>query len=478
MGDNVGLYEKLRMYSESGAVPMHVPGHKRNVGLLGAHLPYGIDITELPGFDNLHDMRGVLRSVAERAAALYGSERAFPLVNGSTGGLLAAVRALTSRGDCVVMARNCHMSVYSAVEMNGLRPVVMAPRTDARFGISCCVDPGEVDEAISKAPGCALVIITSPTYEGVVSDVRAISGITRSRGVPLLVDCAHGAHLGFSDFFPKSAIREGADVVVTSLHKTLPALTQCALALASGPLSRPGDIARELAVFQTSSPSYVLLASIDECLALLDTRRDELFGALEGNLRHFDARVAGLRSLRIVCRGGGLDSRSGFYGYDPGKIVVCTRGVGASGAALAEALRSGHGIETEMSASDYVVAVATVCDSRERFDALADALISIDRSPGVLRCGKTPSHPPSPPAPPPTGGLVPLAEAEGATALEHVWAYPPGTPIIVSGEVISAAALREISRLAAEGASLRTSSGSPAGFVAARRANQAPATRL
>ncbi|MDR1299884.1 MAG: DegT/DnrJ/EryC1/StrS family aminotransferase [Oscillospiraceae bacterium] len=470
MGDYGELYEKLSRYAASGAVPMHVPGHKRNVGLLGARLPYGIDVTELPGFDSLHDMRGILLGVAERAAALYGSERAFPLVNGSTGGLLAAVRALTSRGDAVVMARNCHMSVYSAVEMNGLDPVVITPGYDALSGIPCSVNPGAVADAIDKCPGCALVIITSPTYEGVVSDVRAISEATRSRSVPLLVDAAHGAHLGFSDFFPESAIREGADVVVSSLHKTLPALTQCALALTRGPLSRPGDLARELAVFQTSSPSYVLLASIDACISLLGTRRADLFGAFEDNLRHFDERIAGLGALRAICHGGDLaGGHGGFYGYDPGKIVVSARGLGASGAALAEALRSGYGIETEMSASDYVVAVATVCDVRSSFDAFAEALISIDRSPGAL--AGVPRYVKSPPSPsaPPGFGLIPLAEAEGATALEHVWAYPPGTPIIVSGEAISALALREIRRLMAEGAALKTSSGSPPGFIAARR---------
>jgi arginine/lysine/ornithine decarboxylase len=472
MGDYGALYEKLRQYAESGAVPMHVPGHKRNVGLLGARLPYGIDVTELPGFDNLHDMRGILLGVAERAAALYGSERAFPLVNGSTGGLLAAVRALTARGDAVVMARNCHMSVYSAVELSGLRPVVVAPGADAQSGIPCSIEPGAVAEAIDKCPGCALVIITSPTYEGVVSDVRAISEITSGCSIPLLVDAAHGAHLGFSDFFPKSAISEGADVVVTSLHKTLPALTQCALALTRGPRSRPGDLARELAVFQTSSPSYVLLASIDACIALLDTRRAELFGAFEDNLRRFDARIAGMGALRAVCRGGGIRDHSGFYGYDPGKIVVSARGLGMSGAALAEALRSGYGIETEMSASDYVVAVATVCDRSDSFDAFAEALISIDRNPGApARAPQYSQIPPAPPTPP-ADGLVPLSEAEGATALEHVWAYPPGTPIIASGETISAPALREIRRLAAEGATLKTSSGSPPGFIAARRARQ------
>jgi arginine/lysine/ornithine decarboxylase len=486
-------------------IPMHVPGHKRNSGMLGVELPYGIDVTELPGFDNLHDMRGVLLDTAELAASLYGCQWAFPLVNGSTCGLLAAVRALTSRGDTVVMARNCHLSVYSAVELCGLKPVYITPETDGESGITRSVRPESVAGAIADNPGCALVIITSPTYEGVVSDVAAIAEAAHSRSIPLLVDEAHGAHLGFSDYFPAQAMREGADAAVVSLHKTLPALTQCALALVSGPFAEPGALRRELAVFQTSSPSYVLLASIDRCLRLLDARGGELFDAFEGRLRRFDARMEGLCRLRAVRRASGAAAcgcDAGFYGLDPGKIVISARGAGLTGPGLAGLLRSEYRIETEMAAADYVVAVATVCDGDGHLDALADALLSIDERTGgsgqltvdsgemtvegrdkrraiqtsrearhnncqlstlnsqlISDSGQRTGD----------GELIALADAAGAVAMEHVWAYPPGIPVITAGEVISDAAVREARRLLASGVTLQSVSGALPYAVRARK---------
>ncbi|MDR2357121.1 MAG: aminotransferase class I/II-fold pyridoxal phosphate-dependent enzyme [Oscillospiraceae bacterium] len=459
-GAGDALYERLSAYAASGMIPMHVPGHKRNSGMLGAELPYDIDVTELPGFDNLHDMRGVLLDTADLAAALYGCGRAFPLVNGSTCGLLAAVRAFTSRGDTVIMARNCHMSVYSAVELCGLKPVYITPETDGVSGITCSVSPESVAGAVADNPGCALIIITSPTYEGVVSDVAAIAEAARGRSIPLLVDEAHGAHLGFSDYFPAQAMREGADAAVVSLHKTLPALTQCALALVRDPLAGYDAMRRELSVFQTSSPSYVLLASIDRCLRLLAARGRRLFDAFEDRLRRFDARVGELGALRAIRRGNMAAAHPGFYDLDPGKIVISARGAGLTGPELAGLLRAEYRIETEMAAADYIVAVATVCDGEGYLDALADALLSIDSA-----CPRAAQAPPAPcfrcgaGGGESGGGAAALGYAAGAVAAESVWAYPPGRPIIVAGEVITEDAVREIRRLADAGVTLRAARG-------------------
>ena len=211
------------------------------------------------------------------AAGLYGSRKAFMLVNGSTVGILAAIGAHTERGDKILIADNCHRSVYNAVELFGLDPVYLTPETDETSGVSCSVAPAAVESALKTAHGVKLVVITSPTYEGVISDVWSIAGITHERGIPLLVDEAHGAHLGFSDAFPENATRLGADVVVMSLHKTLPALTQCSLLHICGEFADAGKTARLLSVLQTSSPSYVLLASIDHCLRLLVSDSEKLF---------------------------------------------------------------------------------------------------------------------------------------------------------------------------------------------------------
>lgn len=285
------LYKAISQYISRDICPMHMPGHKRNTELLGRELPYGIDLTEIDGFDRLHDSDGILKDVADLASELYGSRRSFLLVNGSTGGILASVRAAVQYGDRILMARNCHQSVYHAAEVNGLKTAYLIPETDAETGICGSIAPAALEGALEEYPDAKLVVITSPTYEGVISDVRALCSLAHKKNIPVLVDEAHGAHLGFSAFFPGEALQNGADLVVTSLHKTLPALTQCALAHVGGRLISPERVARQLSIFETSSPSYVLMASIDRCLGILRASKEELFGHYEALLRRFDKAV-------------------------------------------------------------------------------------------------------------------------------------------------------------------------------------------
>lgn len=461
------LYERLSEYDKKGVIPMHMPGHKRNAAMLGDGLPYHIDITEIDGFDNLHDACGVLKETADIARGLYGGERAFPLVNGSTGGILAAVYAATRRGDTVVMARNCHKSVYNAVLLGGLKPVYLMPGVDEASGIFGSVTPRQIGQALAEHPRARLVIVTSPTYEGVVSDIGGICEAAHRQDVPVLVDAAHGAHLGFSKNFPVSSVACGADLVVMSLHKTLPALTQCALAHVSGSRVDEGRLQNALALFETSSPSYVLLSSIDRCVRLLTAQKETLFGAYEARLRAFDESVGGLKRLKILCHGAdALSDHPQFYGFDPGKIVISTRGTDLTGPALTKILRSKYKIEMEMAAPDYVLAMTSVCDESEAFTALADALLELDETArpsgpqGAYTCGALPpkaleAHE----AAGLDGAFAALEESAGMISLEYVWAYPPGIPMLVPGERIDAAALGLMRQTLASGVGLKSTRG-------------------
>ena len=227
------LYDKLKKYSKSGVYPFHMPGHKRNTALSDGTMPYGIDLTEIDGFDNLHNAEGCILEVQNLAERLYNVKKAFLLVNGATGGILSAVRAMTNRGDKVLVARNSHKSVYNALEICGLEPEYIVPAVDDEFGINCSITPLQVEKAIVKNPNTKLLIITSPTYEGVVSDIKEICRIAHLHNVMVLVDEAHGAHFPFSKSLPSEAVASGADAAVASLHKTLPSLTQTALLLTS-----------------------------------------------------------------------------------------------------------------------------------------------------------------------------------------------------------------------------------------------------
>jgi arginine/lysine/ornithine decarboxylase len=372
----LSLNELLNAYALSGAYPMHMPGHKRNDLLLGTELPYKLDITEIPGFDNLQSPEGVLKSTAELAARLYGAERAYLSVNGSTGALLAAVKACARPYDEVIMARNCHKSVYSAMEIGLLKPTYILPDIDPDTGIACGVEPAQVREALEANPGAKLVIVTSPTYEGVLSDIRGIAAAAHERGVPLLVDSAHGAHLGFSPFFGESSVQAGADLTVVSLHKTLPALTQSALLLSRGGLADEAALHNAVNAFQTSSPSYVLLASIDACLRLLETQGGRLFADYERRLRKFREKMRRLRRLSLYGLGG--EGPRPNFGLDPGKLAIATNSADITGPELAGLLRDNYKIETEMAAPEYALAMTSLCDTDEGFELLSEALLEID----------------------------------------------------------------------------------------------------
>lgn len=466
------LYGLLTGDAQKELYPLHMPGHKRNPEF-GGGLPVGEDITEVEGFDNLHEMTGVLGTLAGRFARLFHADRAFPLVNGSTCGILAAVRALTKYGDRVLVARNCHRSVYHAVELCGLRAEYLLP--ELSDGIFLDILPGKVSAALDAFPDTRLVILTSPTYEGVVSDIRAIASAVHAHGATLLVDAAHGAHLGFSPDFPESPYVLGADAVVLSLHKTLPSLTQTALLLSKEQFA--ADIMRELAVFETSSPSYLLLASMENCAELLETDGERLFSAYSRRLSGFRTDAAAWQTLRLY-RG------DGCYAYDPGKLVILTGPRMLPGPALAGRLRRDYRIETEMAYPGYLICMTSIADTDEGFARLTRALGEIDRdltgrcdgsaaeSRTITICDSTDQGISSFPhfllkkrmtsaeAHDREKRLEPLATSPGKTLGEYVFAYPPGIPLGVPGEVIDGRLLSAIRAFADGGISVKSNSGS------------------
>ena len=220
------LYKKLESYGQSDYYPFHMPGHKRNRASSADDFLFERDITEISGFDNLHHAEGILKEAQEYAAQIYGTKKCFFSVNGSTAALLAAVSASVNKGGKILVARNCHKAVYHALYLRELQPVYIYPHEDPKLGINGGISPGRVEMYLAENPDIQAVLITSPTYDGIVSDVARIAEIAHRYGVPLIVDEAHGAHFRFSDYFPVSAAQLGADVVINSVHKTLPCLTQ------------------------------------------------------------------------------------------------------------------------------------------------------------------------------------------------------------------------------------------------------------
>lgn len=220
------LYDKLTELEYEDILPMHMPGSKRNSELVSMPDPFKMDITEITGFDNLHNATGIIKECAIEAARIFGADETCLLVNGSTAGVMAAICGATHSGDKVLVARNVHRSVINALYLGQLNPEYIFPEMKCpEAGIYGAVKPEDIEEAFKGSSDIKAVIITSPTYEGIVSDISAISEIVHRYGAVLIVDQAHGAHFGFNEEFPESAVRQGADAVITSVHKTLPALT-------------------------------------------------------------------------------------------------------------------------------------------------------------------------------------------------------------------------------------------------------------
>ena len=443
------LEEKLEKYFNENYLPMHMPGHKRNIKLLGEKLPYKIDITEIEGFDDLHHPEGIIKEIEEKAKKIYKSKKSFILVNGSTCGILAGIRSVVNYGDKVLVARNSHKSVYNAIEVNGLKPIYVLPKID-KYGINKNVEANDIEKILEKNKDIKLVIITSPTYEGVLSDIKAIVNIAHKYKVPVLVDEAHGAHLKFMENSNFEALNCGADIVIQSLHKTLPALTGTAILHIKGDLVKEEDVRRELSIFETSSPSYILISSIDECLDLIERNGKKLFLDYQENLKYFYNEAKALKKLKVL--GNELLNNNNKKNieeiekklYDFGKIVVITKNTNITGKELSDILRKDYKIEVEMASTYYIIAMTSICDNKESFERLLNASKEIDLKLKKVVEDNSASYEIQLPKKEMTINealnskkfmLENYKNLEGKISKEYIFAYPPGIPIITPGEV-------------------------------------------
>jgi arginine/lysine/ornithine decarboxylase len=439
------LYNKLISYNEEDYYPMHMPGHKRNTELMQMGNPYAIDITEIEGFDNLHQAEGILKQLSERISRLYKAEKSFPLINGSTSGILAGISSATSRGDKVLLARNSHKSVYHAAILMGLKPLYSYPPQLEEIRVNGGILAENIEEALITNKDIKLVVVTSPTYEGVVSDIRAIAEVVHRHNALLLVDEAHGAHFGFHEGFPQSAICLGADLVIQSFHKTLPSFTQTAV-LHSNRAELNHKIEQYLAIYQSSSPSYLLMAGMDRLVSMLEDNAKELFNNYYAKLEEFYLTLSALKNLKLLNRQ--IVGHYGIYELDPSKITISVRNTQLTGHQLQEMLREKYHIIMEMEASDYVLGMTSICDTKEGFERLAKALLVIDqdvaaikekkeaqaehdRLPIVALQAMSPSE-----AWEHKSDRIALKQSIGRISATFVSLFPPGSPLIVPGEMI------------------------------------------
>lgn len=446
------MLEKSIKKITDGVYPFHMPGHKRQKEWLCGL--YDTDITEITGADNLHAPTGIIKDAQSRAAGLFGTVATVFLTGGSTSGILSAVSAVCGFKGKIVIGRNCHKSVYNACRINQLDTTYVYPAIKHRLGAYGEVMPADIDTAM-KQSGAKVVLITSPTYEGVVSDIKAIAKVVHKNGGVLIVDSAHGAHLGFSDFFPKSARELGADIVIESAHKTLPCLTGAALLHICSHRVSYADINESIGIYETSSPPYPIMCSIDRALTRI--KETDLFTPYIKRLEEFYKEADKLKNLYLFSSAD----------FDKGKLVIATDRTGISGFELKKILLEKYKIELEMAMPSYALAMTSIADTDDGFERLIFALKEIDS-------GLTADTKPAffaPPTPKKVFNMWDASDTEavknakGKISAEFIYAYPPGSPIICPGEIVSKEVLEYLEHLSTAGAQILSSGGNYPAFT-------------
>ena len=446
------IYDKLKELSESDYYGFHMPGHKRHKDFAGIKLPFGIDITEIEGFDDLHHPKDLILDGQNRASKVYGSDSSYYVVNGSTTGLLSAVLGCTKKGDRILIARNCHKSVYHGIYMNELRPVYVYPSFDKDTELNGEIKSTDIENILDKYDDIKAVVVTSPTYDGVISDIKKIAEVAHNKNIPLIVDEAHGAHFGFHPYFPASANSLGADVVINSLHKTLPALTMCGLIHINGNLVNKKKIEKYLHIIQTSSPSYILMASIDSCIRFLENDKDKYFNEYVSLLENTRNKLKKLENLKLI----------ETENFDKSKILISVKNTNLSGNELSDILLEKYHLQMEMAAGTYILAMTSVADTKEGMDRLVKALMEIDsivteekksfdfNLPVLDQVYTVSDIEEKIVQDELQTEILEFEKCVDKVSADYAYVYPPGIPIIVPGERISKGAsmlLKEYEKL-------------------------------
>lgn len=444
----MSLLRDLKEFRKNEKISMHIPGHKSGRGLGASFVRNAarIDLTELDGTDNLQNPCGILKAAQDRCAKIFGAGETHFLTGGSTLGLLAAVMGCAPRGAKLLVDRTCHKSVISAVVLGGIEPIFITPELDADKGLYLGISADAVRCALTEHPDVCGAVITSPTYYGICSDIGGISEALHKLGKFLIVDEAHGAHFVFSKRLPQTALSLGADVCVQSAHKTLPALGQCSyLHIAEGALVDTRKLVRTLRMLGSTSPSYLLMTSLDEAARYMSFRGKLRIGKLISAIEQLKAEVSAETVLTFA------DAEFVGRDQDCTRLTVDFSAAEISGRFAEKLLIEEFGIYPEMSDERYVVLIPTVANTAREIKKLSRALCSI----GGRRFKAEPpqNNMPLPEIdlaylPEEAAGMkfetLPAEQCVGRISAAIVSACPPGAAVLVPGQRIDESGVRFI----------------------------------
>ena len=444
------LFDALMEYVNRETIPFHVPGHKKGVGMdtefknfMGEN-PFKIDVTVFKLVDSLHHPTGPIKKAQELAADAYGADATFFSIHGTSGAIQAMVMSVVTDGDKIIVPRNVHKSITAGIILSGAIPIYMQPELDKKVGIAHGVAPSTVEATLNKHPDAKAVLIINPTYYGVATDLKTIADIVHSYGIPLIVDEAHGPHLGFNDKLPMSAMEAGADICSQSTHKIIGAMTQASLLHVHSKYVDINKVHQLLSLLQTTSPSYILMASLDCARRQIALHGEELLEYtinLINYARDEINKIPGLYSFGEEVLG-----VPGCYAFDPTKLTITCRDLGITGFDLDMILANKYHIQMEMSDLYNVLAVGSFGDTKESVEALISALKEVSNEyfgKGNIKSDfiDIPSIPQQLQRPREAftslKSSVSLKDSIGLISGEFLMAYPPGIPVLCPGERIT-----------------------------------------
>lgn len=466
--NNVPIINKISDYLKEDVVPFSMPGHKMGRAFndeLKSILLEG-DLTEVEGLDNLHNPEGIIKDAQDKLTRLYKSKQSYFLINGSTCGNLIMVFSAFNEGDKVLVERNCHRSIMNGVILRKLEPIFIKNKYDKKLKAPIGIDLDSLDELLKVENNIKGIILTYPNYYGIGLGIENIIKLCKERNIKVLIDSAHGAHYGFNKKLPKSPQELGADMVIMSAHKTLPSLTQTSY-LHVNNLKYIGNVEFYKGIFMSTSPSYMLMMSLDYARNYLENYGENDYNKLIKIIKEFRGKIKDISYLNIVdkefiCENCEDDknkacSRCNLQ-YDFSRIVINLK-YGYNGNKLLKYLRENR-IQCEMSDNKNIVLIPTPFNKKEDFDILYKVLLNCDVE--MIKSKEQNFYnidiPKRKFMPYEIIGKeseeVCLSDSLGRVVFENIIPYPPGVPILVSGEIIEQEHIKYIENYINEGTNI------------------------
>lgn len=445
------LFSGLLEHAKKNPVQFHIPGHKKGTGIdpdfrnfIGDNA-LSIDLINISPLDDLHQPKGIIKQAQDLAAEAFGADHTFFSVQGTSGAIMAMVMAVCGPDDKIIVPRNVHKSVMSAIVFSGAIPVFIHPEIDVNLGISHGITTESVEKALKQHPDAKGILVINPTYFGISADLKKIVEIAHTYNVPVLVDEAHGAHIHFHDDLPLSAMQAGADMAATSVHKLGGSMTQSSILNVKEGLVSAKRVQSILSMLTTTSTSYLLLASLDVARKQLATHGREL---IDKTIRLSQMIRKQINEIdHLYCVGEEILGSKATYDYDPTKLIISVKDLGITGFEVEKWLRERHNIEVELSDIYNILCIITPGDTEKEANILIDGLKELADEcehraekreplqvllPDIPLLALTPRD-----AFYAETETIPIEESVGRIIAEFIMVYPPGIPILVPGEIIT-----------------------------------------